>query len=137
MVELQAPAELKTELTAIGTLVQRPAGAFLFRRGDAGKGIFLIAAGAVRLGLEEEPPVFPSRKIKPGAVLGLPATLSDSPYRLSAQAVDDSVFVHLSRENLLGLLRDQHHLCFHVMRILTEELAETRMALERVKKVGV
>ena len=134
---LQAPVELKSYLSAMGVPVQRPAGSFLFRRGETGKGIFLISAGEVRLGLEEEPPAFPSRRAGPGAVLGLPATLSGSPYSLTARVMEDSTFVHLSREVLLGLLREQHQLCFEVMRILTDELAETRTALERVKKVGV
>jgi CRP/FNR family transcriptional regulator, polysaccharide utilization system transcription regulator len=120
-----------------GSPLRQPAGSFLFRRGETGKGIFLVSTGGVRLGLEEEPPVFPSRWVGSGAVLGLPATLSDSPYSLTAQVVEDSTLVHLSREGLLGLLREQHQLCFEVMRILTDELAETRAALERVKKVGV
>jgi CRP/FNR family transcriptional regulator, polysaccharide utilization system transcription regulator len=134
---LQAPAELRTHLASKGSLLYQPAGSFLFRRGEKGKGIFLVSAGGVRLGLEEEPPAFPSRRAGPGSVLGLPATLSDAPYSLTAEVVEDSTFVHLPREALLGLLRDQHQLCFEVMRILTDELAETRAALERVKKVGV
>ena len=137
MVLLQAPEELKLQLKAIGTPVHCSAGEFLFRRGEAVKGIFLVLAGAVRLGLEEEPTAFPSRRIGPEAVLGLPATLSNSPYSLSAEVLEDASFVYLSREGLLGLLRDQHQLCFQVMRILTDELTETRVALERVRKVGV
>lgn len=136
MVPLQAPEELKLQLMTMGTPLELAAGTFLFRRGEPVKGVFLVHAGVVRLGLEEDLPAFPSRKIGAGAVLGLPATLSDSPYSLSAQVLEDSTFVYLSRECLLGLLRDQHQLCFEVMRILTDELTETRVALERVRKVG-
>jgi CRP-like cAMP-binding protein len=136
MVLLQAPAEFKTQLLKMGEVVHCPSATYLFRRGEAGKGIFLISAGSVRLGLDEAPAVFPSRRIGPGAVLGLPATLSGSAYSLSAEAVEDSTFVHVSREELLSLLREQHQLCFEVMRILTDELTATRDALERVKKVG-
>jgi CRP-like cAMP-binding protein len=137
MVLLQAPGEFKAQLSRLGTLVHRPAESFLFQRGEECKGIFLISEGVVQLGLEEEPPAFPSRRVGPGAVLGLPAALSASAYSLSAKVIEDSTFVHLSREGLLGLLREQHQLCFQVIRILTDELADTRSALERVKKVGV
>jgi CRP-like cAMP-binding protein len=39
----------------------------------------------------------------------------------------------LSRQSLLDLLRQKPELCFQVMSILTEELTQTRTALERVR----
>jgi CRP-like cAMP-binding protein len=136
MVLLEAPSELRLRLAAVGTAIRCSAGEFLFRRGDPLKGVFLICSGAVRLGLEHDPVSFPSRVAEPGSVLGLPATLSGSPYSLTAEALEESKLIFVSQESLLGLMRDQHNLCFDVMRILTEELAATRVGLERVRKVG-
>ena len=132
---LVAPDELKIQLKAVGSPIQRTRGTYLFRRGDAVTGIFLLAQGAVKLGLDGDPASFPSRHVGPGSVVGLPATLSDSTYSLTAEVVEDAELVFLSRERLLDLLREKPHLCFQVMNILTEELTQTRTALERVRRV--
>lgn len=136
MVLLEAPSELRVQLANVGRAMLCPAGEVLFRRGDPVKGVFLICAGEVRLGLEHETAAFPSRLAEPGSVLGLPATLSNLPYSLTAEVLQDSKLIFVPQEDLLGLMREQHHLCFQVMRILTEELAATRIGLERVRKVG-
>lgn len=132
---LAAPDELKMQLIAVGSRVECPRGDTLFRRGDPATGIFLIEKGRVRLGLEGDPPGFPWRNLGPGSVVGLPATLSDSTYSLNAEVIEDSSFIFLARETLLELLRKQHHLCFQVMNILTEELAQTRASLDHLRKV--
>jgi CRP-like cAMP-binding protein len=131
---LVAPDELKMHLIAVGSTSQLSRGKFLFRRGDAVSGIFLISGGAVRLGIDGDPASFSPRHVGPGSVVGLPATLSDSPYRLTAEVVEDVNLVFLPRQRLLDLLRDKPHLCFQVMSILTEDLTQTRTALERVRK---
>ena len=136
METLIAPEEIKAQLTAVGSRIQGACGTFLFRRGDAVTGIFLISTGAARLGLDEDPGVFPSRPVGPGSVLGLPATLSNSDYNLSAEVIEDSELIYLSRQQLLDLLRDQPNLCLLVNDILTQELTQTRAALERVRRAG-
>jgi CRP-like cAMP-binding protein len=133
---LLAPDELKAQLIAVGSRTHSTRGTFLFHRGDAVTGIFLIFTGAVRLGLEEEPAAFPSRHAGPGSVLGLPAALSNALYSLSAEVLEDSELVYLPRQRLLDLLRDKPELCMLVIEILTEELTQTRTALERVRRAG-
>ena len=134
---LIAPDELKQQLETIGSRIQKSRGSFLFRRGDEVSGIFLISEGTVRLGLERDPPGFPARHLGSGSVVGLPATLSDGPYSLTAEVLEDSQFVFVSRQRLLDLLRDKPQLCFHVMTILSEELSQTRTALERTRTTTV
>ena len=131
---LHAPAALREQLEVIGSRKESKQGTFLFRRGDAVAGIYLISAGTIRLGLEWEAPAFPARKLACGAVIGLPATLSDSTYSLTAQVIEDAQLVFVPRERLIQLLRDKPSLCFETMNILTEELVQTRAALERVRK---
>ena len=41
----------------------------------------------------------------------------------------------MSRAALLDVLRTQSKLCFEVMSLLSEELAETRNALSRIHKI--
>ena len=133
---LWASDELRTHLIAVGDLVHLSCGNYLFRRGDPVTGVFLITNGAVRLGLEGDLPAFPWRNLGPGSLLGLPATLSEATYSLTAEVTDDADLIFLPRQRLLDLLRQQHHLCFQIMNILSEELNQTRAALARVRKHG-
>lgn len=131
---LVAPDELKQQLEIAGSPIQKTRGSFLFRRGDEVSGIFLICQGAVRLGLGRDLPGFPARHLGPGSVVGLPATLSDMPYSLTAEVLENSELIYVQRARLLDLLREKPELCFHVMAILSEELAETRTAIEHTRK---
>jgi CRP-like cAMP-binding protein len=129
---LIAPEPLKAQLESAGSAVQKEKGTFLFRRGDAAAGVYLVVRGEIRLGLERDPRGFPSRLIGEGSVLGLPSTLSNSPYSLTAEVMESSRLIFVAAERLRQLLRDQPQLCFDVMTILTEELTQTRAALEQL-----
>lgn len=133
---LITPDSLKVQLESAGSRIQRGKGTFLFRRGDAVSGVHLIVSGQIRLGLDRDPRGFPSRVLGAGSVLGLPATVSDSPFGLTAEIIEDSELVFVPADKLRQLLRDQPQLCFDVMSILTEELNQTRAALERLHKPG-
>jgi CRP-like cAMP-binding protein len=102
---LVAPDGLKAHLITSGTSIERARGTYLFRRGEPVTGIFLITEGVVRLGLDGNPASFPSREVGLGSVVGLPATLSDSSYSLTAEVVEDCRLTFLSRQSLLELLR--------------------------------
>ena len=136
MGNLVAPDELITQIAAIGTPVERARGTYLFRRGEPVTGIFLIFDGVVRLGLDPNPAGIPSREVGPGSVVGLPAALSDSRYSLTAEVIKECRLVFLPRQSLIDLLRQKPDLCFHIMSILSEELGQTRSALERVHAAG-
>lgn len=129
---LIAPDPLKAQLESLGSRTEKGKGAFLFRRGDVPSGVYLILSGQIRLGLERDPRGFPSRIIGAGSLLGLPSTLSNSPYSLTAEIMEDSILIYVPGDELRRVLRDQPQLCFDVMTILTEELNQTRAALEHV-----
>lgn len=136
MATLEAPNDLKQQLIASGSRMHSARHTFLFQRGDAVSGIFLIASGAVELRLDERPTALPPQLLGPGSVLGLPAALSNLPYSMSAEVLEDSDLVFLPRERLLGLLHEQPQLCFRIMNLLSEELTETRSTLERVRSMA-
>ncbi len=136
MGRLLAHDELKQGLIEAGSRMYFDRGKFLFRRGDEVRGVFLILTGKVRLGLSGESTAFPSRDLGPGAILGLPAALSDSPYSLTAEAIAKTEVVYLSRAALLDLLRTHSKLCLEVMNLLSEELTTTRNILSRIHKVS-
>jgi CRP-like cAMP-binding protein len=132
----KAPNDLQQQLIASGSRMHGVRRTFLFHRGDAVTGIFLIASGAVELRLDERPTALPPQHLGPGSVLGLPAALSNSAYSLSAEVLEDSELVFLPREGLLALLREQPQLCFPVMSLLSDELSQTRSTLERARSVA-
>ena len=132
---LLAHQELKQCLMDAGSKVCFDRGDVLFRRGDEVRGVFLILSGKVRLGLGDKSNALPARDLGPGAILGLPATLSDSPYSLTAEILANAEVVYLSRPAMLKLLRTRAKLCFEVMDLLSEELAETRNALSHIHKI--
>jgi len=135
MALLLVQGELKQSLVETGSKVRYDRGDFLFCRGDEVRGVFLILKGEVRLGLDKSPSALPTRDLGPGNLLGLPATLSNSPYSLTAEAIADSEAIVVTRPAMLELLRKHTKLSFEVMNLLSEELVETRNALSRIRKI--
>lgn len=134
MHSLQPPEELRKQLQAIGSQVEKPPGSFLFQRGDGVTGVFLIVHGLVRLGLERDLPTFPARFLGPGSVVGLPATLSGLPHTLNAEVVEDAKLAFVSSAQLQELLRDNAELCMEVINMLNDDLLRTREAIERTRE---
>jgi CRP/FNR family transcriptional regulator len=123
--------ELRAELESLATIVFKPKGTTLFRRGGAVSGVFLIRSGRVSLGLDYETRVYPARILGPGAIVGLPATVSGSPYSLTAKAVDDSELAFVPRKAVVARLKNNPVLCFQVMDMLSGEIAGIRAAFKQ------
>lgn len=122
--------ELKAELEQAATIVFKPKGTILFRRGDDPSGVFLIHSGRVSLGLDCETSLYPARILGPGAIAGLPATVSGNPYSLTAKVIDDSELAFVPRAAVLACLQDSPLLCFQVMDMLSGEISDIRSAFK-------
>jgi len=123
--------ELQTELERLATIVLKPKGTTLFRRGDDVSGVFLIRSGRVSLGLDCETPIYPARILGPGAIAGLPATVSGNPYSLNAKVVEDSELAFIPRDAVLECLHRDPVLCFQVMEMLSGEISDIRSAFKQ------
>ena len=121
--------ELRERLEEMASSSAKPAGTVLFHRGDAVSGVFLIETGKVKLTLGESS-AYPPRKLGPGSILGLPATLAGAPYSLTAEVVENAQVGFIPRDAMLEFLRANPLLCFQVTQILGEELSEMRTATE-------
>jgi CRP-like cAMP-binding protein len=124
-------SDLETELGRLGSTVFKAKGTILFARGDEVSGAFLIRSGQISLGLDYETPVYPARILGPGAIIGLPATVSGNPYSLTAQAVEDSELTFVPRDSLLECLKDDPLLGFRVIDILGCEISNIRSAFKQ------
>jgi CRP/FNR family transcriptional regulator len=122
--------ELLAGLECLATVISKPKGAILFRRGDDVSGLFLIRSGRVSLGLDCATRVYPDRTLGPGAVAGLPATVSGNPYSLTAKVVEDSELAFVPRDAVLACLQNNPRLCFQVMDMLSGEISGVRSAFK-------
>ena len=129
--DLLAPPELKSQLENLATIVTKPKGTVLFRRGDEVTGAFLIRAGKVSLGLDCGSSIYATRVLGQGSVVGLPATVSGNRYSLTAEVVEDAELGFISRDAVMDCLRSHPDLCFKVMAMLSGEICEIRAALKQ------
>jgi CRP-like cAMP-binding protein len=119
---------LRKELRSVSTPFVRSEGAILFRAGRPGRGAFLIRTGQVKLTLDGCAGLYPTRILRSGAVIGLPAAFSGEPYSLTAEAAKDCLLDFIPRRNLLNLLRQNPEIGFQIVRILSEEIFQMRKA---------
>ena len=123
--------ELRAELESLATIVSKPKGTILFRRGDDASGVFLVRKGRVNLGLDFVSRVYPDRTLAAGAIAGLPATVSGNPYSLTAKVAEDSELAFVPRDAVVACLRSNPFLCFQVMYMLSGEISGIRSAFKK------
>jgi CRP-like cAMP-binding protein len=124
-------SDLETVFGQLGTTVFKAKGTTLFRHGDEVSGAFLIRSGQISLGLDYETPVYPTRILGPGAIIGLPATVSGNPYSLTARALEDSELAFVPRDSLVTCLKNNPVLSFRVIDILGHEISDIRSAFKQ------
>ena len=100
-------------------------GTFLFCRGDAPMGAFLLLHGKVALSTGDETAKL-RRSCLPGCLLGLPATVRNRPYSLTAECLEDCEYVQVSHADLTALLESNRKFCMHVVEVLAQEVGELR-----------
>lgn len=129
MSNLLAPRELQLKLRNLSSTLLRRKGAFLFRRGDPGVGVFLIRKGKVSLRLERVGDLLQSRTLGRGSLVGLPATFTGATYSLTAEVTEDAELDFVARDDFLALMGKDPHICLQAMNLLSIEIASLRSAL--------
>lgn len=117
--------DVYSELRKAARPVFKAQGSILFRTGQPARGAFLVCSGRVRMNLAHSP-LYPTRCLGPGSVIGLPATFSGEPYSLTAKADCDCQLNFIPRARLLELLRRNPTVGFQIVRILSEEIFQMR-----------
>ena len=121
-------------LEAVGKPVTQASGAVLFDQGQPGEGAYVLKSGNTRLSLlnDEGVPVW-SRMVKPGSILGLPATLGHTPYSLRATAVGPVELVFVRQPKLEELIRQDTTVGTALLKVVSEELVDLRRKLSLLK----
>lgn len=123
---LISSAELREELERLSTIITKPKGSILFRRGEKPLGLFLVRKGRVGLCLDCETKAYPVRKLGPGAIVGLPASVSGKPYSLTAEVIQKSELAFVPRHSVVSCLKNNPILGFEVVSMLSSEICDIR-----------
>jgi CRP-like cAMP-binding protein len=107
----------------------------LFRRGQAPFGMFLVITGAVRLDFGVDVSNALNSIYGPGALVGLPATITGRNYSMTATVTDDAELGFLSCKTVKSLLREQPEICQQLLRILSAKIADTDRVMLRKRGV--
>ncbi len=84
-----------------------PEGAVLFVEGQPPRGIFMLCKGRVKLSMtSSEGKALILRIVAPGDVLGLNATISNKPYKATAEALEPCQINFVRREDFLRFMRE-------------------------------
>jgi uncharacterized membrane protein len=107
-----------------------PAGAVIFRQGDAGDAMYIVAAGDVNIHLPGEASRRISLKdIGRGEYFGELALFDDKPRSASALATTDAVLLELKRGTLESYLERRPRAALAFLRTMTEYLRRTNALL--------
>jgi thioredoxin reductase (NADPH) len=128
----KASAELGNELERIGKRRRVNSGTILFREGEQNCGVFVVLSGRFALSAGDDP-LRVTRVAEMGSLLGLPATVRQKPYSLTAEAVTDSVVCLVSPEQFRDLLSKNTKLGFEVLTMLADEVSVLRRL--KVRKI--
>ena len=114
-------------LEEVSTRIAVPKGEVLFQQGEAGRGVFLLREGRVKLSLHAAGrKKVPYRIVGPGSILGFPATLSNAPYSLTAENLADCELGFAPADDVINLLSKRSDLCFQAVEIVAHEVRKLR-----------
>ena len=102
--------------------IHKPKDSILFREGEKSFGMFLVFRGAVRLDFGID--CLLSRSYGPGALLGLPATMTKRNYSMTATVTEDAEVGFWTPGALNSLLLAHPELCQQLLVLLCERMAE-------------
>jgi len=98
-----------------------PKGAVLFVEGQKPRGIFVLCKGRVKLSIcASDGKTLILKIAEAGEVLGLSATVSGTPYELTAETVDPCQVNFVKREDFQSLMREHSDACLHVAEQLSD-----------------
>ena len=106
----------------------------LFRRGEKAFGMFLVIRGTVSLDFGVDASTVLANVCGPGALVGLPATLSRTNYSMTATVTEDAELGFLARRDLVSLLHQHAELRQHVLAILSAKVARNEQVAKALRR---
>lgn len=113
------------ELQRLGRREQVSTGSLLFHKGDKNRGVFLVLSGRFALSSGEDP-IRITRIAEKGSLLGLPATVRNKAYSLTAEATADAEVCVISAKAFRKMMSTNTLLGLTVVSMLAEEVSILR-----------
>jgi CRP/FNR family transcriptional regulator, cyclic AMP receptor protein len=129
-----SPPEVQ-KLAAITSASSYPKGATLFVEGQVPRGVFILCSGRVKLSTTSaDGKTLIVRIADPGEVLGLPATVTEKPYELTAEVIEPTQANFIPRREFLNFLREHGEVGLRV----AQQLGETyHSAISEMRTIGL
>jgi CRP/FNR family transcriptional regulator, cyclic AMP receptor protein len=128
------PAESLRAFDEIKSVALYRRSAVLFAEGRPVRGIYILCDGRAKLSIcSDTGRRLALRVAGPGEVLGLGAALSNTPYEITAELLDNCQVAFVRRKELLKFLRERTEVCMQVVCMLSQDL---HGAYERVRTIG-
>jgi len=129
------PPKAVQRLDEITTSATYPKGATLFVQGQAGRGVFILCTGHVKLSTcSSDGKTLILKIAEPGDILGLPGTISGKPYEASADVLEPCQANFISRVDFLKFLREYGEAAVRVAQELSDKY---QAALDELKNIGL
>jgi CRP/FNR family transcriptional regulator len=129
------PPDALRAFNSLKQLTVYPKGAMLFLEGQAARGVFLICEGQVKLSMgSRSGRTLILKMAEAGEIVGLPATMSDQPYELTAETYTPCQINFVRREDFLAFLRNHTDAAMQVARELSERY---RSACREIRMLGL
>jgi CRP/FNR family transcriptional regulator, cyclic AMP receptor protein len=122
-------------LSTITSASSYPKGATLFVEGQTGRGVFILCTGRVKLSTSSiDGKTLIVRLSEPGEVLGLPSTVTGTPYELTAEVVEPTQANFIARQDFLNFLREYGDVALRV----AQQLGQTyHAAVAEMRAIGL
>jgi CRP/FNR family transcriptional regulator len=112
-----------------------PKGAMLFVEGQSPRGVFVVCGGRIKLSASSaEGKAMIIDIARPGAVLGLSATLSGHPYETTAETLEPVTVNFVRRDSFLGFMKAHSEACVRVAQHLS---CEYQVAYDRARSLAL
>ena len=129
------PPSAAQRLAAITSPSSYPKGATLFVEGQVARGVFILCSGRVKLSTTSaDGKTLIVRIADPGEVLGLPATVTEKPYELTAEVIEPTQANFIPSQEFLSFLREHGEVGLRV----AQQLGETyHSAIAEMRSIGL
>ena len=116
----ETPDELLAEIAGLLTEVERPAGASVFGKGDAGDSLYIIVSGEVRIHDGD----YMLNTLGESEVFGEMALLDPEPRMAAATAETDTLLLRLEQSPFYELMDTRSEVARGVIRVLSRRLRQ-------------
>jgi CRP/FNR family transcriptional regulator len=112
-----------------------PKGATLFVEGQTSRGVFILCSGRVKLSTSSaDGRTLILRIADQGEVLGLPATVTEKSYELTAEVIEPSQANFIAKQDFLNFLREHGEVALRVAQLLGETY---HSAIAEMRTIGL